>query len=131
MGLEDRIEDEMVVDSTTILEDQFDRAVKIVKILEDGTVELRDDYRNLPVKESLLAYLVGQAYASQTGRVNSSALPYQFFYRRFDVDSSRVRHVANELEDEGLIETAEGQSDKRLVSENVARAIDRIQEAIE
>lgn len=131
MGLNERIEEEMVADSTSLLEDQFDRAVKIVKVLDDGTVELRDEYRDMPSKERLLAYLIGQSYAARTDRVESDELPYQFFYKRFDVDDSQVRRIANQLEDDGLVETADNQSYKRLVAENITRAIDQIEEAVE
>lgn len=129
-SLDERIEGEMVADSISLLEDQFDRAVKIVKILDDGTIELRDPYRDLPPKESMLGYLIGQCYAAQTDRVDTESLPYQFFYTRFDVDDSHVRRIANELEDDALVETAETQSDKRLVAENITRAIDHIEDAV-
>lgn len=127
MGLEDRIEEEMVVDSESVLEEEFDRAAEIIKILDDGAVELRHEYRELPPKERMLAYLVGRVYAAETNRADSPALPYEFFYKLIDLDNSTIRKYAGQLEDEGLVTTGEEQGEKQLVVENLPRILDRIE----
>lgn len=127
MGLEDRIEEEMVVDSESLLEEEFDRAAKVFKILDSGSIELRPGYRDLSPKERMLAYLVGQVYAVEGNRTNSPVLPYDFFYTRIDLDDSTIRRHANELEDDGLLTTGESQGEKKLVVENLPRVLDRIE----
>lgn len=131
MGLEDRIESEMVVDTEELLEEEFDRVKGIVKILDDGTVDLHSEYQDINARGRILAYLIGKVYASKTDRVDSDALSYEVIYPRFDLDNSTIRDHMSSLEDEGLVESTSEKGEKRLVVENLSRALNRIEGSVE
>lgn len=129
MGLEDRIEDEMVADSDDLLEAEFDRAAKLSRILQDGTVQLNSGYRELPGPEKILAYLIGRRYADEASRASSSTFPYRFFYDKLSRGESTIRNDMRDLQDDNLVIKDEENGEWTLVVENLDRALDRIEAA--
>lgn len=51
MGLDERIQKEMYVDTESLLEDEFDRTKELYDIYEDNTVVITDQYLNVGNKE--------------------------------------------------------------------------------
>jgi hypothetical protein len=128
MSLQDRIEEEMVVSTESILEDQFDRANELFDIFEDNTVAITEKYSEVDAKEQILIYLIAQQYLEEADRTDSSALPNEYFYERIDKDDSTIRHYCGDLEDEKLLRTTE-EGERELVVEQMPAAIDRITES--
>lgn len=63
-NFKERIREEMVIDSTHILEKNFERVKQLIKITEDGKVDIR--VRNkLNGKDKVLLYLIGKLYAKE------------------------------------------------------------------
>lgn len=125
MGLKDRIEEKMVVDSDDILDEEFDRANKVIRVLQDGSVQLERDYREMDTENQILAYLIGKRYAFEADRVDEPSTRYDYFYDSIQADDSTIRHKMNDLEDENIVEKDE--NDKwSLVVDSIDIALDRL-----
>lgn len=127
MGLKDRIEDEMIVDTESILEDNFEEANQLFRIFQDGTIDISDDYEDNTWKDRLLIHLIGRQYAFVADKVNTPSLPYDFFYARVDVDKSTVRKYMNKLADDLIVTKTEEDEEWKLVTDNLPEALDRIE----
>lgn len=126
MSLKDRIEDEMVVDTESILEDSFEEASQLFRIFKDGTIAISDEYEDNSWKDKLLIQLIGRRYAFEADKVDSPSLPYEFFYARVEVDESTVRRYMNDLVDDQIVTKTEEDDDWRLVTDNLSAALDRV-----
>lgn len=127
MSLEDRINDEMVVDAESFLEEHFDEAKQLFRIFDNGAIDVRDEYDEAPWRERILIHLIGQRYAYEGGKVNSPTLPYEYFYARVDVDDSTVRKYVNELDDDLIVEKDEETGEWKIVPDNLPKALSNIE----
>lgn len=127
MGLEDRINDEMVVDAESFLEEYFDQANRLFRIFENGSVDINDGFKNAPWRDRILIHLIGKRYAFEGGRAEKPTLPYSYFYTRLEVDDSTVRAFMNELEDNLIVEKDEELSEWKLVADSLPKALSRIE----
>jgi hypothetical protein len=127
MSLEDRIEDEMVVDTESILDDNFDRANELFRIFQDGSIDLTDELSDASWRDKVLAYLLGQQYAHVAGKVDSPSLPYNYFYSRFEVDDSTVRKYMGQLQDDLIVKKYGEDDEWTLVTDNLPEALNRIE----
>lgn len=127
MGLEDRIKDEMVVDTESILEEHFDIAKELFRIFKNGSVNVRDDFEDAPWKERILIYLIGQRYAFEAGKAETPTLSYAYFYARSDAGESTVRTYITGLQDDLIVEKDEENGEWKLVPDNLPKALSRIE----
>jgi hypothetical protein len=127
MGLEDRINDEMVVDTESILEEHFDTAKGLFHIFKNGSVNVRDDFESAPWKEQILIHLIGQRYAFEAGKAETSTLSYAYFYARSDAGESTVRTYITGLQDDLIVEKDEENGEWKLVPDNLPKALSRIE----
>lgn len=127
MGLEDKINDEMVVDAESFLEEHFDQASELFRIFEDGNVDIKDDFEDATWRERILIHLIGQMYAYEGGRAEKPTLPYDYFYARLDVDDSTVRSYMNELDDDLIVKKDDESGEWKLVPDNLPKALSRIE----
>ncbi len=127
MGLEERINDEMVVDAESFLEEHFEEAGRLFRIFENGNVDIKNDFVEAPWKERVLIYLIARKYAFVGNQVDSPTLPYEYFYARIDKDKSTIRRYMNELEDELVVEKDPESGEWRLISDSLPKALHRIE----
>lgn len=127
MGLEDRINDEMVVDGESFLEEYFDDAKQLFRIFQDGSLDVREDFAEAPWKEQMLIHLIGRRYAFEAGKADSPTLAYSYFYARLDVGESTIRHHMNELQEEHIVEKDEETGEWMLVPESLPKSLSRIE----
>lgn len=125
MGLKDRIEEEMVVDTESILEDYFDQAKELFELRGDGTIAVASEYQDSNPKELILTHLTAQHYRYEAERADSAGLPYQYFYDRINKDDSTIRHYFSDLSNEGFVRSND-EGHRELVIERLPAAIDRI-----
>lgn len=127
MGLEDRINDEMVVDGESFLEEYFDDAKQLFRIFQGGSLDVREDFAEAPWKERMLIHLIGRRYAFEAGKADSPTLAYSYFYARLDVGESTIRHHMNELQKEHIVEKDEEADEWKLAPESLPKALSRIE----
>lgn len=127
MALEDKINDEMVVDAESFLEEYFDQASELFRIFEDGSVDIKDDFEDAAWRERILIHLIGQRYAYDGGRAEAPSLPYDYFYARLEVDGSTVRAYMNDLDDDLIVEKDNETDEWKLVPDNLPKALSRIE----
>lgn len=130
MTLEERIHDRMVTDDESILESNFERVEKLFRLHEDGTISLQSEYRNLNPKLQILIYIIGQRFAYEGNLVETDMLSSNFFYGRIDKSDRSVRNYLQELREAGYAKR-EGQGKHHLIAENLPKALDLIEEAVE
>jgi len=130
MGLEDRIQEEMYVDTESLLEDEFERAKALFDIYEDNTIALADDVTDLGPTERILTRLVAQQYVAEADDDAVQSLSYDYFYERIDKGDSTVRNYFSSLVDDGLVVKAEEQGEHELVVERLDDVIDRVESAL-
>lgn len=127
MGLKDRIEEEMVVDTTSILDEQFDTAKQYFKIFRDGTTDITEEYKNDSWRNEVLIYLIGQRYGFEADKVERPSLPYEYFYSRIDAGDSTIRTYFNQLQDERIVRKNSDNDEWELVVESLPEALERIE----
>ena len=127
MGLEERINDEMVVDADSVLDDNFDEAKQLFRIFENGEVDVQEEFEEAPWRERILIYLIGRRYAYEGGKVDTPGLPYEYFYARADVDKSTVRGYMNDLRDDLIVEKDEDSDEWIIIPDNLPEALSRIE----
>ncbi|APX95722.1 hypothetical protein [Natronorubrum daqingense] len=127
MSLEDRINEEMVVDAESILEEYFEESNQLFRIFEDGMIDPKSDFDNAPWRELVLIYLIGQRYAYEGGKADAPSLPYSYFYARVDVDESTVRSYMNKLDDDLIVEKDDESDEWKIVPDNLPKALSRIE----
>jgi hypothetical protein len=128
MSLEDEIQDRLVTDAESILQDNLERVENLFELHGDGTIKITDEYRNLDPENRMLIYLIGQRYAKEGNMADEETLSTEFFYDRIDRGKRTIRGYLQELRDTGLV-TKEGQSDHLVIAETLPKALDRIEEA--
>lgn len=64
--LKKRIREEMTVDYSSVLEENFDLAKQFIRLTEDGEVEVRVKEK-VTGEEAILLYLLGKKYAKEGG----------------------------------------------------------------
>jgi len=125
MGLEDRIEEEMMVDTESRLEEHFEEANQLFRIFQNGSIDIEEDFEDASWRERVLIHLIGHRYAFEGNKVESPGLPYEYFYDRFDVGDSTIREYMNELADDLIVEK-DGETDEwRLLPDNLSEVLDR------
>jgi hypothetical protein len=127
MGLKERINDEMVVDAESFLEEYFEQSNKLFRIFEDGSVAIKEEFKDASWREQILIYIIGQRYAYEGGKAEKPTLPYNYFYARLEVDDSTVRAYVNEIEDDMIVEKDEESKEWMLVPDNLPKALSRIE----
>lgn len=127
MTLEDRINDEMVADTESLLDAEFDRVNKYVTILEDGSV-LVEKGENLSWRGELLLLMAGREYAAQVDRVDEAGVEYEFLYSRLDAGESTIRTHMSEMVDSGYVRKDEESGRWRLVPDRLSAALDYVEE---
>lgn len=119
-------------DREAALEKHVGRVSEIVRIsVADGSIVLLDEYHDLPQKERMLAYLVGQLYATESGQTESSRLSTEFFQEQLDVDDGTIQRYVSDLEADGLIEVEEEQSEVKIPVTSLPESLDRIEATVE
>lgn len=127
MSLEDKIQENLVTDTETVLESEIDAISEFLQLHQDGTIVIESGYRDISNENQVLVYLIGQRYAYEGGLAESDTLPSSYFYDRFEASDRTVRDWLQDLRESGLI-TKQGQSDHRIIAENLPNSISRIQE---
>jgi len=127
MSLEDKINEEMVVDTESVLEQYFDQANELFRIFGDGSIDIEDEFEAASWREHVLIYLIGQRYAYEGARAESPTLSYNYFYARLDVDDSTVREYMNELKDDLIVKKEEETNEWKLIPDNIPEALSRIE----
>ncbi|MCO8254525.1 hypothetical protein NKF26_12000 [Haladaptatus sp. AB618] len=127
MNLKERIEDEMVVKTESILDEYFDTAKELFRIFDNGTVEIAPAYKDSSWKEQLVIYTIGHYYAFEADRVEKESLPYDYFYSRFDRDNSTIRRYVNELQKDDLVKKDEESGEWVLVPQSLSNSLSRIE----
>lgn len=126
MSLEDRIKEELVTDTATVLEAHLDDVKGFLEIHQDGTVVIANDYREIDAENQILIYLIGQRYAHEADLADSDTLSTNFFYEKFDASDRTVRNWLQSLRETGLA-SKKKQSEHRIVVENIPDTIKRIE----
>lgn len=127
MSLEDKIKDQFLADTESILEDSLEALDGWFRFHSDGTTNLSPEIRELSAKNQMLVYLIAERYASEADLAENSGLDNNFFYSRFSQKEGTIRNYQKALRDEGLIQTEGGTHE--ITVENLPKAIQRIEEA--
>lgn len=127
MELGDRVSDQMVVDAESRLEEHFEEASQLFRILDNGNILIEDGFRDVSWQDKTLIHLIGRRYAFEGGEVESPALPYGYFYSRFDIDNSAIRHHMNGLQDDSVVKKEEESGEWRIVAAKIGEVLDRIE----
>lgn len=125
MSLEDKIQDRLVSDAETVLENHLDDVEEVLQLHQDGTIVIENGYRDVDGPMQVLIYLIGQRYAFEGGIAETPELSTGFFYGKFEASDRTVRNWLQKLRETGLAKKS-GQSDHELVIENLPDALDRI-----
>lgn len=129
MGLQDEIQNRLVADAESILEESIDSVENFFQLHEDGSINLSADVRKLSSEDQILVYLIAERYAYEGGMSDSPSLGNSFFYDRLNLNKSTIRGYLKDLRDERFVKgTDNGQE---IVTENISRSIDRIKDDIE
>jgi len=126
VSLEDEIQDRLVADTESILQDNLDRVENLFQLHSDGTINIDEEYREVDPEHRVLIYLIAQRFAHEGGLQDEDTLETGFFYARIDRNESTIRNYLKSLREDGLV-SKERQSDYRVVVENLPEAIDRVQ----
>jgi len=129
MGLQDEIQNRLVADAESILEESIDSVENFFQLHEDGSINLSADVRKLSSEDQILVYLIAERYAYEGGMSDSPSLGNDFFYDRLNVNKSTIRGYLKNLRDERFVKgTGNGQE---IVKENIPRSIDRVKDDVE
>jgi len=128
MNLEDKIKDQFLADSESILEDNLEALNGWFKFHGDGTIDLSSDIREIGAKHQILVYLVAQRYASETDLADDPGLDNNFFYSRFDKSDTTIRVYQKDLRDQSLIKSVNGIHE--IIVENLPASIEHIEAAL-
>ncbi len=127
MSLEDEIQERLVADTESILEDNLDRVEKLFQLHTDGTINIHADYRDVGPENRILVYLVAQRFAMEGGVAEEQSLETEYFYERMDRANRTIRDDLQNLRDSGLV-AKEGQTGHHIIVENLPEILDRIEE---
>lgn len=126
MTLEEEIQDRLVADTESILEDNLDQVEQLFQLHSDGTIDINEDYRDVSPENQALIYLIAQRFAKEGNIADEDTIETEFFYERFDRGDRTVREDLQSIREAGLI-SKEGRSTHRLIVENLPEALDRIE----
>jgi hypothetical protein len=127
MDLEDRINEEMVVDAESLLEEYFEEASQLFRIFGDGSIDTKQEFDDAPWREQVLIHLIGRRYAFEGGKADTPTLPYDYFYARVEVDNSTVRDYMNGLADDLVVTKDDESGEWMIVPDNLPEALSRIE----
>lgn len=130
MSLEDEIQDRLVADTESILQNNLDRVEKLFQLHGDGTVDISEEYRDVGPENRMLIYLIAQRFAEEGNIADDDTVDSEFFYERIDRKERTIRNYLQNLREAGLA-TKEGRSNHRLVVENLPDALDRLQAKVD
>lgn len=130
MNLKDKIQDQLVADTDSILEEHLDSVSRLFKLHKDGSIDLSPAARSLPGESQVLVYLIAKRYAFEGGLVDATDIETEFFYNRFSAKDTTIRGYQKSLRDEGLIRKT-GRSTHELTVENLPRSIEKLEERLE
>jgi DNA-binding transcriptional ArsR family regulator len=128
VSLEDEIQNRLIADTDSILENNLDRVENLFQFHRDGTIDLHDECRDLAPANQMLVYLIAHRYAEEGGLAEEDTVETEFFYERIDRKERTVREHLQSLRESGLA-TKEGRSTYRLIVENLPKALDRLESA--
>ena len=128
MTLEDDIRKRLVTDDESILSANISRVENLLRLHQDGTINIQGKYRNISAKERMLIYLIGKRFAYEGGLSEEDTLITDFFYEHFNRSERTVRNDLQNLREKKLIKK-EGQSKHRIIVENLPDALTQIEEA--
>lgn len=126
MTLEHEIQDRLVADTESILEDNLGQVEQLFQLHSDGTIDINGEYRNISPENQALIYLIAQRFAKEGNIAQEDTIETEFFYERFDRSDRTVREDLQSIREAGLI-SKEGRSTHRLIVENLPEALDRIE----
>ena len=129
MSLEDQIQDRLVADSESILQNNLDRVEELFQLHGDGTVDISEEYRDVGPENRMLIYLIAQRFAEEGSIADDATVDSEFFYKRVDRKERTIRNYLQNLREAGLA-TKQGRSNHRLVIENLPDALKRLEEAV-
>ena len=129
MGLRDRIQDEMYVNTESLLEEEFERTQKFFDIYEDNTVVLTEGLTNVGSEEQILIHLIAWQYIAEANGDETSGLSYDYFYERIDAGDSTIRGYFSNFVDEGIVRENE-EGNRELVVERLGEVISKIESEI-
>jgi hypothetical protein len=130
MSLEDEIQDRLVADTESILQNNLDRVENLFQLHGDGTVDISGEYRDVGPENRMLIYLIAQRFAEEGNIADEDTVGSEFFYERVDRKERTIREYLQNLREAGLA-TKEGKSHHRLVVENLPDALDRLEDAVD
>lgn len=126
MGIKEWVEDELVSDFETAIEENQDRIKKLLLLRKSGRIELKEEYRKADPEKKILIYLIGQKLANIADIQESDILESKYFYKRLDKADRTVRDKLQTLREKGLIESPK-QGKHRLIPEKIPQSIDYIE----
>lgn len=126
MTLKDDIQERLVVDAESVLQDNLDRVERLFQLYSDGTIDIDATYRDAHPKIRILIYLIAQRFVKEGDIAEEDTLSTEYFYERIDRKDRTIREHLQELREEGLV-AKEGKSEHRIIVENLPRALDRIE----
>ncbi|WP_066411382.1 hypothetical protein [Halorubrum aethiopicum] len=130
MSLEDEIQDRLVADSESILQNNLDRVEELFQLHSDGTIDISEKYRDVGPENRMLIYLIAQRFAKEGSIADEDTIDSEYFYKRIDRKERTIRDYLQNLREVGLA-TKKGRSDHRLIVENLPDALDRLEEAVD
>lgn len=123
------IQERFQSDYESILRAHMDEVEGMFQFHEDGATEIQGEYRDLPVREQILIFLIAQRYKAETPITGDIAVPYSDLYTRFpDKDDSTIRGYVMDLKNEGFAKK-EGDG-HRFVVERLPEAVERIKSKV-
>lgn len=130
MSLEDEIQDRLVADTDSILQNNLDRVENLFQLHGDGTIDINEEYRYVSLENQMLIYLIAQRFAKEGNIADEDTIDSEFFYERVDRNNRTIRDYLQNLREGGLA-TKKGRSSHRLIVENLPDALDRLRDAVD
>lgn len=130
MSLEEEIQDRLVADAESILQDNLNQVEDLFQLHSDGTININGRYRDVGPETQMLIYLVAQRFAKEGNLTDEDTLKTDFFYERINRKERTIRDYLQSLREDGMV-TKVGRSSHRLIVENLPDTLDRIERAAE
>jgi len=129
MNLEDEIQDRLVADTESILQNNLDQVEELFRLHRDGTIDISEKYRDVGPANRMLIYLIAQRFSKEGNIADEDTVDSEFFYERIDRKERTIRDYLQNLREAGLA-TKESRSSHRLVVENLPDALERLKHAV-
>lgn len=114
----------------SIVESHIDDLKPMFTFHRDGTVEIEQEYRGVDDESLILIYFIAQEYGYRGEIKEESTLENTDLYDKIDKAERTIRSKVQSLREDGLLKK-EGQSENRLVVENLPDAVDMIESSRE